>query len=137
MPFSSSSFPDPLRNQQESTSQSPNDTLTRLTPSDDGWDDGPPANESSDAYELQPISNITHVIPGQSDALRVPRGEEEASLLPSPRRFSVSSVQSYELYTPNEERAVRRKLDRRLVSFMALLYCLSFLDRSSEYVFIR
>ncbi|KAF2645609.1 MFS general substrate transporter [Massarina eburnea CBS 473.64] len=43
----------------------------------------------------------------------------------------MSSVQSYELYTPDEDGAVLRKLDRRLVAFMALLYCLSFLDRSN------
>lgn len=34
-------------------------------------------------------------------------------------------------YTAEEERAVVRKLDRRLVLFVALLYTLSFLDRSS------
>ncbi|KAF2265736.1 MFS general substrate transporter [Lojkania enalia] len=43
----------------------------------------------------------------------------------------MASVQSYELYTPDEERMVLKKLDRRLVPFMALLYCLSFLDRSN------
>lgn len=37
------------------------------------------------------------------------------------------------VYTPEEERAVVRKFDRRLVLFVALLYLLSFLDRSSEY----
>lgn len=36
------------------------------------------------------------------------------------------------LYTPDEEQAVLRKLDRRLVLFMALMYLLSFLDRSSK-----
>ncbi|KAL1843364.1 hypothetical protein VTJ49DRAFT_1951 [Mycothermus thermophilus] len=35
------------------------------------------------------------------------------------------------LYTPDEERAVVRLLDRRLVLFLALLYMLSFLDRSN------
>ena len=35
-------------------------------------------------------------------------------------------------YTPEEERAVVRKLDRRLVLFVAFLYMLSFLDRSSK-----
>jgi hypothetical protein len=35
------------------------------------------------------------------------------------------------LYTPDEERAVVRKFDRKLVVFMAVLYLLSFLDRSS------
>ena len=34
-------------------------------------------------------------------------------------------------YTAEEERAVVKKLDRRLVLFVALLYMLSFLDRSS------
>jgi len=42
-----------------------------------------------------------------------------------------ASIQSFELYTPDEERAVLRKLDRRLVLFVALLYMLSFLDRSN------
>ena len=36
-------------------------------------------------------------------------------------------------YTPDEERIVVKKFDRRLVLFMALLYMLSFLDRSSKY----
>lgn len=35
-------------------------------------------------------------------------------------------------YTPEEERIVIKKFDRRLVLFVALLYMLSFLDRSSE-----
>lgn len=35
-------------------------------------------------------------------------------------------------YTAEEEQAVVRKFDRRLVLFVALLYMLSFLDRSSE-----
>ena len=35
-------------------------------------------------------------------------------------------------FTPEEEKAVVKKFDRRLVLFMALLYMLSFLDRSSE-----
>lgn len=44
---------------------------------------------------------------------------------------SSSTVHSYELYTPDEERAVVRKLDRNVVLFMSLLYLLSFLDRSN------
>jgi MFS family permease len=36
-------------------------------------------------------------------------------------------------YTAEEERTVIKKFDRRLVLFMALLYMLSFLDRSSKY----
>ncbi|RDW69536.1 hypothetical protein BP6252_08556 [Coleophoma cylindrospora] len=49
----------------------------------------------------------------------------------SQRRASVSTTHSYQLYTPDEERAVVRKFDRRLVLFVALLYMLSFLDRSN------
>lgn len=47
------------------------------------------------------------------------------------RRGSFSTVHSFQLYTPDEERAVVRKFDRKLVLFVALLYMLSFLDRSS------
>ncbi|KAM3086247.1 hypothetical protein ACMFMG_000384 [Clarireedia jacksonii] len=47
------------------------------------------------------------------------------------RRGSISTVQSYQLYTPDEERAVVRKLDKKLVLFVAFLYMLSFLDRSN------
>jgi len=42
-----------------------------------------------------------------------------------------SSVQDWELFTPDEEKSLLRKLDTRLVLFLALLYMLSFLDRSS------
>ena len=47
------------------------------------------------------------------------------------RRASASTVQSFMLYTPDEERSVVKKFDRRLVLFIAALYMLSFLDRSS------
>ena len=47
------------------------------------------------------------------------------------RRGSTSTMQSFVLYTPDEERLVVRKLDRRLALFVAFLYMLSFLDRSS------
>lgn len=49
------------------------------------------------------------------------------------RRASASTLQSFMLYTPDEERSVIRKFDRRLVLFVALLYMLSFLDRSSKF----
>lgn len=39
---------------------------------------------------------------------------------------------SFQLYTPEEEKAVVRKFDRRLVAFLSLCYMLSFLDRSSK-----
>ena len=48
-------------------------------------------------------------------------------------RKSHETEQSFMLYTPDEERSVVRKFDRRLVLFIALLYMLSFLDRSSMF----
>ena len=47
------------------------------------------------------------------------------------RRSSFSTTESFTLYTPDEERRVIRKFDKRLVLFVAFLYMLSFLDRSS------
>ncbi|KAK0621546.1 major facilitator superfamily domain-containing protein [Bombardia bombarda] len=47
------------------------------------------------------------------------------------RGASFSTTASFQLYTPDEEKAVVRKFDRRLVIFVALLYMLSFLDRSN------
>lgn len=60
-------------------------------------------------------------------------GEEEKGIsdLPS-RRGSTATDKTFMLYTPDEERSVVRKFDRRLVLFIALLYILSFLDRSSK-----
>lgn len=43
-----------------------------------------------------------------------------------------ASVESFELYTPDEERNVVKKLDRNVTLFMSFLYLLAFLDRSSE-----
>lgn len=47
------------------------------------------------------------------------------------RRGSNSTAASYKLYTPDEEAAVRRKFDLKLVLFVSFLYLLSFVDRSS------
>ncbi|KAM0563628.1 hypothetical protein ACHAPJ_001353 [Fusarium lateritium] len=60
-------------------------------------------------------------------------GEDEDANHPlvAGRSRSPGSVASFQLYTPDEERAVRRKFDRKLVLFVALLYMLSFLDRSN------
>jgi hypothetical protein len=71
-------------------------------------------------------------IPPPNEPFVKDENAEDEHLMSRARRPSMDSVQSYELYTPDEDRAVLKKLDRRLVSFMALLYCLSFLDRSSE-----
>jgi hypothetical protein len=46
-------------------------------------------------------------------------------------------TQRYSLYSPEEDKKVLKKLDRRVVLFIAFLYLLSFLDRSSEYYSTR
>ncbi|KAH9834326.1 Major Facilitator Superfamily [Teratosphaeria destructans] len=58
-------------------------------------------------------------------------GNETAGLAGRSHRSRSASVQSFQLYTPDQERAVRRKLDIHLVLFVALLYLMSFLDRSN------
>ena len=58
-------------------------------------------------------------------------GVDEGSDFRKSRRASNSTTQSFMLYTPSEEKTVIKKFDRRLVLFVALLYMLSFLDRSS------
>lgn len=57
--------------------------------------------------------------------------EEEGEQVDPLRRDSNITSDSFMLYTPDEERVVLKKLDKRLVLFLALLYMLSFLDRSS------
>ena len=54
--------------------------------------------------------------------------EEERSL-----RAGVETLQSFMLFTPDEETLVIRKFECRQVLFVALLYMLSFLDRSSMF----
>ena len=107
-----------------SSSRNSSPKLTPLSRSSHSSDGLPVANDTN-SFELQTITPHGEVLSKDEDA-------EDERFLPSVRRPSIDSVQSYELYTPDEDRAVLRKLDRRLVAFMALLYCLSFLDRSSE-----
>ncbi len=96
---------------------------TRLTPESDSEDSDLEMGELGESFKLQKREK-TEGDPAAED--------DEESYLDAPRRrASVSTVQSYQLYTPDEERAVVRKFDRRLVLFVALLYMLSFLDRSS------
>ena len=58
--------------------------------------------------------------------------EEEGEEEEEPKRMGRTSTWS-KSYTRDEERAVLRKFDKRLVLFLALLYMLSFLDRSSTF----
>lgn len=97
---------------------------TRLTPDSDSEESDLEMGELGESYKLQKRE--------KAEIDSAAEDEDEESYLDAPRRrASVSTVQSYQLYTPDEERAVVRKFDRRLVLFMALLYMLSFLDRSN------
>ncbi|KAF1846583.1 uncharacterized protein K460DRAFT_377746 [Cucurbitaria berberidis CBS 394.84] len=118
--------PQSRRNPQESGSMSTGNSSPKFTPS-------PRSSQSSNArYVVQePNSYQLRSMTPHNEPTTKHGSAEDDGLLPSIRRPSLDSVQSYELYTPDEDRAVLKKLDRRLVLFMALLYCLSFLDRSN------
>lgn len=94
---------------------------TRYTPDPDPEDEEhePHNAQADDAIELHRLVGGKKV------------GVEELGDAEEPFMRRRSSAQSFELYTPDEERRVRRKLDFRLTLFVALLYMLSFLDRSN------
>lgn len=102
---------------------------TRLTPDSDSDDDLDHGTHNGESYKLQSRRKDAEKGVVGHDAFE--DDEDEDTLPHERRRASVSTVQSYQLYTPDEERAVVRKFDRKLVLFVALLYMLSFLDRSS------
>lgn len=81
-----------------------------------------------EAYELQ--SPRLQRSEGSSGPSRVMRGGADAG---SSRRSSFDSQDDEDeiQFTPEEDRAVRNKFDRKLVLFVALLFMLSFVDRSS------
>ncbi|PNY28614.1 transporter [Tolypocladium capitatum] len=93
---------------------------------DDGDDDGDLRSEvgGSEAFELVgERDGSTERTDGRVDEALIGRRRR--------RRPSSTTVASFQLYTPDEDLAVRRKFDRKLVLFVALLFMLSFLDRSN------
>ena len=95
-------------------------------------------NSDEDEYELSDLSshgsNGLKSQDGYDPRFHESEDEEKGSDFEKGRRESDSTVHSFMLYTPDEEKAVIKKFDRRLVLFVALLYMLSFLDRSSMYL---
>lgn len=93
--------------------------------------------DGDEAYELQDMGRHGK----QSSGQQPPLAEEDddadedddefVSRVRSSRRLSSSTAASFQLYTPDEEQAVVRKFDRRLVLFLSVCYMMSFLDRSS------
>jgi hypothetical protein len=119
MPYSSPSRGEPASSNRASSPK------FRPSPHLSHSSGGLPIINEPNSFELRTIAPRDEPISEED-------GTEHEGLLHSARRASIDSVQSYELYTPDEDKTVLKLLDRKLVSFMALLYCLSFLDRSSE-----
>lgn len=120
------------------TSSPDSSTLTgtaRFTPElesdeeDNDLDDGLESLEVDQGYEMREL--VKSRSGAANDGEDHSDDEEYMDDLGSTRHNRRASVQSFELYTPDEERAVRRKLDTHLVLFVALLYLLGFLDRSN------
>lgn len=92
------------------------------------------ADGEPETYELKDLSASSHGKSRGLEAALEPEfddSDNDEDHSPKARRESASTTQSFMLYTPDEERAVVKKFDRRLVLFVAFLYMLSFLDRSS------
>jgi hypothetical protein len=98
----------------------------RFTPDLDSEDEEEPyilAGAGEDGYELAELG--TRGTSKDADTARTAReaedgldsDDEHETWVDRSRR---TSVQSFQLYTPDEERAVRRKLDTHLVLFVAL-----------------
>lgn len=79
-----------------------------------------------DGPESIELEHLSHAFDGANDPRHHGRRQRSNSISDD------EDVDGTQLYSPIEERAVIRKLDRRLVLFVALLYMLSFLDRSSK-----
>ncbi|KAK5687455.1 hypothetical protein LTS10_001593 [Elasticomyces elasticus] len=106
----------------------------RFTPEGDSEDDGDDLEEleAEEGYELRELGESARSQQQRNGTKEDEVHEdEEHEALNGHKRRRRASVQSFELYTPTEERRVRRKLDTHLVLFVALLYLLSFLDRSN------
>jgi len=116
-----------------------------LTPESDSEDEGS-ANAAagllgrghegtSEVYELKDRCELSRPAEAGGSSSSSDEDKEDAQgsrISRRRRRASTSTAASFTLYTPDEERAVVRKFDRKLVVFVALLYMLSFLDRSSK-----
>jgi len=122
--------PRALRTSDEmpSAQLSPHSSSTRLTPDSDSEDSDLGMGELGESFKLQRRAQAAEKVRGEGGD----EDEADEEGYTGGRRSSVSTVHSYQLYTPDEERTVVRKFDRRLVLFVALLYMLSFLDRSSS-----
>ena len=98
--------------------------------------DGAAAQEGYELQDLRERNGPNDQFQGRNDVRRSDCALHDEPDFTNSRRDSGSTTQSFMLYTPDEERAVRRKFDYKLVLFVAFLYMLSFLDRSSKSPFL-
>ena len=129
--------PSHLRAKQLEADVSP--SISELTPEtgseSDTYVDGAISQGSkSQTFELKELRpGPDEATPKETDGLVEEHDSEDEDRTVEFGRSRTASVRSTISinYTPEEEKAVLKKLDRRLALFMALLYLLSFLDRSS------
>jgi hypothetical protein len=100
----------------------------------------PASSEASDS-EIRHRDDVFSTTDEAAEAIELQQLKERDSLSDSEEAFTNTSIRRPQLqdetivsYTPAEERKVLKKLDRHLVLFLALLYMLSFLDRSSKFM---
>lgn len=80
------------------------------------------------SFELGPMPRTCDASDNGSPRASTSSLDDDLNYSPLPRARGAENPTDYSL---EEERVVVRKLDRHLVLFLALLYMLSFLDRSS------
>ena len=136
-PMSASKYEKVTGEEEPARSPGSNESSTRMTPESDSEDDHAlDALEAEDGLELKELNKNGQSSSREQASEAADEDEdsdygEEDTALGGTKGTRRSSAASFELYTPDEERRVRRKLDTRLVLFVALLYLLSFLDRSN------
>ncbi|TKA33566.1 hypothetical protein B0A50_00401 [Salinomyces thailandicus] len=132
----------PVKGEEEKLESSESSSIStwprRYTPEADSDEDELEELEEQEGYELKslgPSRGFGRHPPARRSADEEGQDDDEddddTSSTTRAHRRRRASVASFELYTPDEERRVRRKLDTLLVLFVALLYLLSFLDRSN------
>ena len=119
-----------------SPSRAGSPTLSNISDGSDRWEDSEDGGGKSRAFGLEDIAKSSIDAGNDVDTETDHEDTDEEGLEMDDfggfsSRGSHTSAQTFMLYTPDEEQSVIRKFDSRLVLFVALLYMLSFLDRSS------
>lgn len=59
------------------------------------------------------------------------KGGEVKTLEDGPPAYSVQPSFSPELFTPQQQRRIMRRIDRRLIPTLGVMYCVSLMDRTN------